>query len=271
MADLIFWLQQNTVILLGIALSSYAIASLVYCSVFFIDRSSLSYIADKILLVAVIVHGIDIMIHDIGGQNPATSVQEAVGALAWVIPVGYLLTTWKYRLAGLGAFIAPPALMLFAFARLSGTSTIPVDLQLIGKIHISLAIIGVGLLTMVTALSITYLIGENAVKEKRFGSFLFREGASLETLDRLTHRLMLVAFPVFTVAIMLGAVWSMQTTGVLGRIEYWLSLIAWFMFGGLMFIRIKKRWRGRKAALGVLISFLLIIVVLVFYMARGVM
>src|SRR5690606_23033308 len=126
----------------------------------------------------------------------------------------------------LGAFVAPAAIVILAAARLSPSGEALPGLTLLGRIHISLATLGVAIFALATLLSVLYLIENRGLKHKRFDGFFFRRGASLESLDLLAHRLVLAGFPIFTLAIMLGVIWVSQR-GSGWRPEYPLALVTW--------------------------------------------
>ena len=64
---------------------------------------------------------------------------------------------------------------------------------------------------LASALSAIYLAEDRALKRKKFDTLAFKDGgAPLESLDRLAHRLVWVGFPIFTVALVLGAIWVAQ-------------------------------------------------------------
>ena len=103
-------------------------------------------------------------------------------------------------------------------ARLTPAGDRPEDLSALGRIHISLATIGVGVFALASALSAIYLVEDRALKRKKFDTLAFKDGgAPLESLDRLSHRLIWVGFPIFTVALVLGAMWTARLGEILGR------------------------------------------------------
>ena len=105
----------------------------------------------------------------------------------------------------------PVSLVLLLLARLTPAGTAPEDLSVLGRIHIMLVTVGVGVFALASALSAIYLVEDRALKKKRFDALSLRDKAApLEGLDRMAHRLIWVGFPIFTVALVLGAVWSRQ-------------------------------------------------------------
>jgi ABC-type uncharacterized transport system permease subunit len=250
------------------AIVLYAVASLVYFGVFFDSRPWVGRLARLLLVAGFVSHGIDIALRDLAGVHPGTSVREAMGALAWVLVGGYLLGMLRYRLAVIGGFVAPLAVIIFGAARLTPSGDDLVGLTALGRIHISLASLGLAIFALATALGAVYLLEERNLKRKRFDGILFRRGVALETLDTLLHRLILVGFPIFTVAMMLGVVWASQRSTGFMRPEYVISVVTWVAFGGLLMGRLTSGWRGRRAALLSLAGFTAALTVLLIYLAR---
>src|SRR5262249_7546407 len=97
----------------------------------------------------------------------------------------------------------------------------------------------------------------------------FRDkGAPLEALDRLSHRLIWVGFPIFTVALVLGAVWVAKLGESLDRPEYPIAAVTWCAYAALLVVRQADGWRGRRAARLTLAGFGAALLVLVIYLVR---
>jgi ABC-type transport system involved in cytochrome c biogenesis permease subunit len=97
---------------------------------------------------------------------------------------------------------------------------------------------------------IMYVLQERYLKSRRVGGLYFLL-PSLEVLDELNYRCLSYGFPLLTVAIITGALWSEHTLG-----SYWLwqprqiwSLITWFLYAALLHGRLTTGWRGKKAAI----------------------
>jgi ABC-type uncharacterized transport system permease subunit len=159
-------------------------------------------------------------------------VREALGFLAWIIAGGYLLAAVRYRLDLAGAVLAPVVLGVLVAARLSPAGQPQADLTLLGRIHISLATVGIGVFALASALSAIYLLEERNLKQKRFDNRSFQQqDAPLEALDRMAQRLVLAGFPVFTVAMGLGIAWVVQRKETMLRPEYPIAIITWLLRG----------------------------------------
>ncbi|HLL23497.1 MAG TPA: cytochrome c biogenesis protein CcsA [Kofleriaceae bacterium] len=221
--------------------------------------------------LAFVAHGVDIGWRGTLHVHPAQSVREAIGFLAFILTGGYLLASAKYRLTIGGVVVMPVALIMLLAARLTPAGTAPDELSTLGRIHISLATIGVGVFALASALSAIYLVEERALKKKKFDAIAFRtKGAPLESLDRLANRLIWVGFPIFTVALVLGAVWVSRLGESLDRPEYPLAAVTWFAYAGLLIARQVYGWRGRRAARWTLVGFAAALLVLAIYLLRRV-
>jgi cytochrome c-type biogenesis protein CcsB len=70
------------------------------------------------------------------------------------------------------------------------------------------------------------------------------------TLDRLAYRTIALAFPIWTFAVIAGAIWAQEAWG-----RYWgwdpketWAFITWVVFAGYLHARATAGWRGRRAA-----------------------
>jgi cytochrome c-type biogenesis protein CcsB len=69
-------------------------------------------------------------------------------------------------------------------------------------------------------------------------------------LDRLAHRTAVFGFPIWTFAVIAGAIWAESAWGRFwgwDPKETW-SFIAWVIYAGYLHARTTAGWRGRPAA-----------------------
>ena len=222
-----------------------------------------------LVAAALVAHGVDIGWRGTQHVHPAQSVREAIGFLSFILTGGYLLASVRYRLTLGGVVVMPVSLMLLLLARLTPAGSAPEDLSALGRVHISLATIGVGIFALASALSAIYLAEDRALKKKNFDAIAFKDrGAPLEALDRLSHRLVWVGFPIFTISLVLGAIWVGKLGASLDRLEYPLAAVTWLAFAVLLVARQAYGWRGRRAALLTLQGFASALAVLIVYLVR---
>ena len=189
-----------------------------------------------LVALAFAAHGTDIGWRGTQQVHPAQSVREAMGFLAFILTGGYLLASARYRLTLGGVVVMPVALIMLVAARLTPAGTAPEGLGALGRIHISLATIGVGVFALASALSAIYLVEERALKRKKFDAIAFKDkGAPLEPLDRP---------------------------------EYPLAAVTWLTYAGLLVARQVYGWRGKRSARLTLAGFAAALAVLVIYLVR---
>jgi cytochrome c-type biogenesis protein CcsB len=84
---------------------------------------------------------------------------------------------------------------------------------------------------------------------------------SSDDLDRVTYKIIGIAFPLLTLMIAAGAYWANQTWG-----SYWSwdpketwAAITWLVYAGYLHMRITRGWRGRRAAWFAILGFCVVI------------
>jgi ABC-type uncharacterized transport system permease subunit len=252
-----------------VALVLYGAATLLYVSAATQTARWLRTAARLTLLAAFLTHGVDIGWRGVQQVHPGTSVREALGFLSWVMVGGYLFWSWRVKIGLLGAFVAPAALAILAVARLTPSGEAMEGLGTLGRVHISLATLGVAMFALATAVAVMYLAQDRSLKKKQFDDLVLKRGDALETLDRLSHRLVVIGYPIFTASLLLGVIWeSRRHDSGFARPEWLMAGVIWLTFGGLIAGRTARGWRGRRAALLTIAGFIASVAVLGIYLAR---
>jgi cytochrome c-type biogenesis protein CcsB len=77
------------------------------------------------------------------------------------------------------------------------------------------------------------------------------------TLDRFAYRTIVFAFPIWTLAVIFGAIWAEEAWG-----RYWgwdpkevWAFVTWVVFAGYLHARATVGWRGRRAAALAIVGF----------------
>lgn len=105
-------------------------------------------------------------------------------------------------------------------------------------VHVAAAIIAGGIFTLGFVTAVAYLIRT-------------RQGrVEAVALDRVSYTLHLVAFPVWTFAVIAGAIWAENAWG-----RYWgwdpketWAFITWVAYAAYLHAQATPRWRGKRAA-----------------------
>jgi cytochrome c-type biogenesis protein CcsB len=79
---------------------------------------------------------------------------------------------------------------------------------------------------------------------------------SAEVLDSLAYKMIAFAFPIWTFAVIAGAIWAQQAWG-----RYWgwdpketWSFVTWTVYAGYLHARSTAGWKGRRAAIIALVG-----------------
>jgi ABC-type uncharacterized transport system permease subunit len=180
----------------------------------------------------------------------------------------YLSASVRMRMPVVGALVVPVTMVLDVAARLSPSHEPSRGISVLGAVHITLATAGVALFAVAAGGAVIYLIEERALKAHRAGR-LFKRGPALATLDTLNQRCIIFGFPLFTVAVILGAVWGVQLHNELFTPQYSIAAAGWIMYAILLVARVTGGWRGRRAAIMTLGGFATSLTVLLIYFVRG--
>jgi ABC-type uncharacterized transport system permease subunit len=254
----------------AVSLLAYAVATVLYLAFHAGLRAPLARAGRISLALGWVVQTVDIGIRCVHLQHPASSTAEAIAFIAWMLAAGYLAASLRYRLEAAGAFAAPAALILLLLARVVPEETaVPSSLR---SLHIFLATLGVAIFALAAVIEVVYLLQERRLKRKQLDR-LRGGGAPLDTLDRLAARCVSVGFPIFTLALVTGAVWVARLgivhKGGAVRPEYLLAVASWLAFGVLLVARVGGGWQGRRAAWLTVSGFAGVLLVVLGYFIRA--
>lgn len=224
-------------------------------------RRELLRVGVAVLLAAAVLHGLSFsLLHTAEVPPPLTDAPTSISFMAWVGTLGFLLLLLlRFRVVGLVALVAPIAFVCVFYAVLRLPHTAP-DLDGGGSLphaHVLLASAGLALLGLSGLAGTLFLAEHSRLKHKRpmaAGSSL----PSLEALDRVNALALAVGFPLLSLGVVTGALWSQQMSGALWAgtpHETW-CLLAWLVYAVLVVLRFGLRLGARPCALSAAVGFL---------------
>jgi cytochrome c-type biogenesis protein CcsB len=173
------------------------------------------------------------------------------GALTFAI--AYLIIGRKYDLRWLGLPITILILIILGTAITllyrPSAPLVPALQSTWLVVHVAAAIFSGGLFLLSNTVASAYLWIDRM--ERRGGRSEFAKRLpSLDVLDQLSYRLVAFVFPLWTFAIIAGAIWAEAAWG-----RYWgwdpketWSFITWILYAAYLHARVTAGWKGRKAA-----------------------
>lgn len=209
------------------------------------------------------------LVHTGGGG--ASRLWFGISALA--IGVAYRIINQKIAVESLGGVIAALSALLAVFSYQvggdqgsSGSLNTPSNMPLSLIMHIALAMAGLTAFAVSAAMSGLYLVVSKRLKSKKL---IMGSGRlpSLSVLDALHLKSLLIGFPLYTGALLIGSAYAFQGTGDL-TVSYMIAIGSWIIYGGVLQARLTAGWRGRRAALLTLLAFVGLLLVAAQYSFR---
>lgn len=242
----------------------YLISAIIYGAFLLRSKGTTCVSGFCVVMAGFMTHTISIL-HQfwIQGFFPMATPFDTISLFAWGVMAIFLALQFWDRNPVLGAMAAPIAavLMLIAstFSYQISQPIIPVLRSWWLPIHVSFAIAGNSVFTVMAMSGAMYILQERLIKRKQIGRF-HKILPSLQTLDTFNRRALPIGFFFLTLGIISGALWASSAWG-----SYWTwdpketwSLITWFAYAGMVHQRLAFGWRGKKAALLAIAGFFLV-------------
>ncbi|MDH5478103.1 MAG: cytochrome c biogenesis protein [Nitrospinota bacterium] len=184
------------------------------------------------------------------GHGPYGNLFEYCVFSAWIVFGIFLVAEGYYKIKPLGAFMTPVGFLLCLIALIlsPNAAEAPVVREYWFTLHRTTSFLAFGAITLVFAASVMYLIQERQLKAKKFGAWYHRL-PSLEILDDVNRKGLIVGFPIYTVGFISAVVWSYQKYGSItihGSTA--LLILGWLLFAVASGGRAALGWRGRREA-----------------------
>ena len=172
----------------------------------------------------------------------------ALSLVAWVMSALTLLVNLWRPVAGLGVLVFPLTALLLAVDVFLTPPTQPLPISWQIEPHAIVALLGFSVLSIAAVLAILLAVQERALRHSRFGLWL-RALPPLTLTEGLLFRLIHIGFTLLTLALITGIAfmhglfsqqWAYQS-------KMLLSILAWLVFGALLWGRWRFGWRGVRA------------------------
>ena len=177
-------------------------------------------------------------------ELPLVGLGASLSSFAFLVGAGLLAAALVTESRPLGLVLAPIIALVLVAVLLLGVAPTGQELEFRGlwfSLHVVLAFIAYAAMAVAFAASLLYLLQFRELKDKRFGK-VFRFIPSLETLDRLTYRGLLVGFPALTLALVLGWAWTIRFRHTLSMND---PKVIWAVFTWVAFAVALAARRGR--------------------------
>jgi cytochrome c-type biogenesis protein CcsB len=205
------------------------------------------FLATASLTLAVIARGIS------AERIPLGNMYEYSITGAMTFALAYLIIGLKFDLSWLGL---PSSILILLILGSAITLLYRPSAPLVPAlqsswlvIHVSSAILSGGIFLLSNTVAGAYLWLDR-IERKGERSEFAKKFPSLESLDQLSYRLVAFVFPLWTFAVISGAIWAEAAWG-----RYWgwdpketWAFITWILYASYLHARVTAGWKGRKAA-----------------------
>ena len=206
---------------------------------------SFTWLGFVLLLVGVVLRGVW------AGRVPWGNMYEFSISAAVSILGAFLIVSLRRDVRWLGLFIVIPTLLTLGLAvtvlYTEAAQLVPALKSYWLVIHVAAAIICAGAFTLAAATASLSLVQARAERRGKVGVV---KVPSAEKLRTLTYRILAFAFPLWTFAVVAGAIWAENAWG-----RYWgwvpketWAFITWVIFAAYLHARSTVGWRGDRAS-----------------------
>lgn len=225
-------------------------------------------VAVSLTVLGFLLHAGSVLARGISVERaPWGNMYEFSTSVSLVVVAAFLVLLWKYPVRWLGLFVTLPVLTTLGVAvtvlYTDSEQLVPALDSYWLWIHVASAIVSFGAFHIGALASILFLFrqkyeGRIARGDKlgRFDEKLARL-PSAASLDKTAYRVNAIIFPLWTFAIVCGAIWAENAWG-----RYWgwdpkevWSFITWVAYAAYLHARATAGWKGTKAAVVSLVAF----------------
>src|SRR5437867_3969712 len=244
-----------------VPLALYSIALVAYIWHFAKRDAVAGRAATTLLVFAALSHTFVIGMETMNaGQVPVAGKTSAISTFVWLLAVAYLYTEMTTDERAMGVFILPLLVALQAIPAFQPSAEEPAAVlrgPLFG-IHVSALLFAYASFALACVIGITYVLLFKEIKAKHLG-FFYARLPSLQVLDRMNQRVIVIGWAFLTVGLIVGALLVSQARSVdasdprvqamsLQGPKIFVALVCWAVYSFELFAARRIGWGGRRAA-----------------------
>lgn len=207
---------------------------------------------------AVAIHAVILTITIAGDDGLNLAFFNTLSLLAWVISVLLLVSAIGKPIENLGILLLPvTAVMVLLAWRIPSVRLLSSDAGMALGIHVLLSLLAYGVLTLASVQAILLAIQDRHLHSHHPGGFV-RALPPLQSMETWLFQLIGLGFVLLTFALTSGFIYLEDLFAQHLVHKTVLSLLAWVVFGLLLWGRYRYGWRGRKALHWTLTGFVIL-------------
>lgn len=223
---------------LNIAFAAYFTAMVLYFANLLFKNKTILYLARLSGVLGILSLTIYTALRwQAAGRPPLANMFESLVVFAWAIGCAGIFIDLRYKIKNINALVSLMALLSLGAASLLDKEIVPLMPALKSNwltIHVLTCFVGYAALTVGFVASLALLFSKT----------------DNERLDIISYKMIAFGFLFLTLGIITGAVWANSAWGTYWSWdpkETW-SLITWIVYAIYLHLRLRRGFRGKKAA-----------------------
>ena len=203
------------------------------------------------------------------GYAPLVGTTAAVSAFVWLLGLAYLYVELTTDERAMGVFVTVLLAALMILPALNPeTEARPALLRSpLFTVHVLAMLFAYASFALAFVLGITYVLLFKEIKAKHLG-FFYTRLPSLQTLDKMNGRAIIVGWVFLSAGLLIGGVWASQIGGStdpraqamgIADPKILFALLSWGTYTFALFARRTIGWSGRRAAWLSAIAFVIVL------------
>ena len=252
----------------------YAASAAAYLAHFARRHPATGRLASGLLGGAVLAHTFLIGMQTMqAGFAPLVGTTAAVSAFVWLLALAYLYVELTTEERAMGMFVT---ILLAVLAILPAIDTQAVERPPLLRsplftVHVLSMLLAYASFALAFTIGITYVLLFKEIKAKHLG-FFYTRLPSLQTLDAMNARAVIVGWLFLTCGLAIGGLWAAQIDGSpdprvqamsVGDPKILIALLSWVIYSFALFARRVIGWSGRRAAWLSALAFVIVLLNLV--------
>jgi len=252
----------------------YAASAAAYLAHFARRQPAAGRLATGLLGGAVLAHTFLIGMQTMqAGYAPLVGTTAAVSAFVWVLGLAYLYVELTTEERAMGLFVT---VLLAILAVLPALDPAPAARPALLRsplftVHVLSMLLAYASFALAFVIGITYVLLFKEIKAKHLG-FFYTRLPSLQTLDLMNARAVVVGWLFLTAGLVIGGVWATQIGASpdpraqamsVSDPKILVALVSWALYSFALFARRAIGWSGRRAAWLSALAFVVVLLNLV--------
>lgn len=208
------------------------------------------------------------------GFAPLAGTTAAVSAFVWLLALAYLYVELTTEERAMGMFVTSLLAVLAILPAIDAGQAVerpPLLRSPLFTVHVLSMLFAYASFALAFAIGITYVLLFKEIKAKHLG-FFYTRLPSLQTLDAMNARAVIVGWLFLTCGLAIGGVWAAQIEGSsdprvqamsVGDPKILIALLSWVIYSFALLARQVIGWSGRRAAWLSALAFVIVLLNLV--------